>query len=206
MKRADKLRNGLALVVVALAGTVALAGCGSTNGSENSAGNGTDLAFVDAMVPHHEMAIDMAKIAKERGEHPEIKQLADDIVSSQQGEVARMNLIRDDLSDLKKTPLGLPAHLAGMDMKSTTLRTAKPFDREFIDMMIPHHQGAIRMARVEETKGKSPALKMIAADMIEAQSKEIREMNDWRTTWYGKPSPAGGVPAASGGGETHQAM
>jgi uncharacterized protein (DUF305 family) len=85
-----------------------------------------------------------------------------------------------------------------MDMDTATLRDAKPFDRAFIDAMVPHHQGAIRMARAELARGKSATLHKIAEDIVAAQSREIHEMNDWRTSWYGKLSPAGGVPSDSG--------
>ena len=201
-----KMRRPLVLLALIGGAVLALAGCGSGSDTENIAGNGADLAFIDAMVPHHEMAIDMAKAAKERGEHPEIKKLAGEIAEAQQVEITQLNLIRDDLSTLKKTSLGVPSHLTGMDMSMITLSKAKPFDREFIDMMVPHHQGAIRMARAELKRGKSPALEKIAKDIVDAQSREINEMNAWRKSWYGKPSPAGGVPPESSQEGTHHDM
>ena len=68
----------------------------------------------------------------------------------------------------------------GMNMDDSMLMTADPFDREFIDMMVPHHQGAIRMARVQLAKGKDPQLRKLATAIIAAQSKEIEQMNSWR--------------------------
>ena len=62
-------------------------------------------------------------------------------------------------------------------------------------MMIPHHQGAIRMARMQLDKGKGTDARKLAQAIIDAQAKEIDEMNMWRVDWYGKLSPAGGVPA-----------
>jgi uncharacterized protein (DUF305 family) len=50
------------------------------------------------------------------------------------------------------------------------------------------------MARAERAKGKDAQLKGIAAAIITAQSKEIRQMNAWRKQWYGATSPSGGVP------------
>lgn len=83
-----------------------------------------------------------------------------------------------------------------MSMNMSSLDTAKPFDRAFIDMMIPHHQGAIRMSRAELAKGSDPQLQTIAKGIITAQTNEITEMNSWRSKWFGAPSPAGGVPTA----------
>jgi len=92
--------------------------------------------------------------------------------------------------------LGLSVGEMGMSMNMSSLRSARPFDRAFVDMMIPHHQGAIRMARAELAKGVNPQLRGIATAIVAAQAKEIGQMNSWRTGWYGQPSPAGGIPAA----------
>jgi uncharacterized protein (DUF305 family) len=52
-------------------------------------------------------------------------------------------------------------------------------DRDFVNGMIPHHQGAIDMARVELKYGKDPKLKKLAQDVVAAQQKEIKFMNAW---------------------------
>ncbi len=92
--------------------------------------------------------------------------------------------------------LGLTMAQSGMTMNMSALNGAKPFDRAFIDMMIPHHQGAIRMARAELARGTDPQLRTIAQGIIADQTKEIGGMNTWRMSWYGHASPAGGVPTA----------
>ncbi len=52
-------------------------------------------------------------------------------------------------------------------------------DRDFVAGMIPHHQGAIDMARVELKYGQDPKLKKLAQNIIAAQHKEIKFMNGW---------------------------
>lgn len=49
-----------------------------------------DVDFVQAMIPHHQGAIDMAKIVIERGKDPELKRLAQDIVAAQEREISMM--------------------------------------------------------------------------------------------------------------------
>lgn len=52
-------------------------------------------------------------------------------------------------------------------------------DRDFVTMMIPHHQGAIDMAKAYLPASKDPKIKKMAQDVIKAQQKEIAEMREW---------------------------
>lgn len=199
-----KHRRARMLATLFVAGAVltgALAACGSDDdgsaGAPSTAGNGIDRAFVADMIPHHESAVEMAQIAEDRGQSTFVTELAGDIISSQKSEISKMRVIASRLDDagVKPKSLGLPAHEMGMDMDVSKLKTAKPFDRAFIDMMIPHHQGAILMARVELAKGSHAQAKQLATQIIAAQAKEIVAMNKHRTAEFGGPSPAGGEPA-----------
>ena len=193
------IRNPRLLLPLLLASlAVVFSACGGDEESAASAdANGADRAFVADMVPHHESAVEMAKIAQQKAQHGEVKKLADAIVKTQNAEIETMNGLASqmDQDGVKKGDLGMAMHDKGMSEDMSRLEGAKPFDREFIDMMIPHHQDAIRMARMELDKGKSPETKKLAQAIIDAQAREIDEMNTWRVTWYGKLSPAGGVPA-----------
>lgn len=63
---------------------------------------------------------------------------------------------------------------------------SRSFDQEFIDMMVPHHEAGIKMAKLAEQRAEHASLHRFASDMIAAQSSEIRQMEDCRT-----PSAAG---------------
>jgi uncharacterized protein (DUF305 family) len=56
--------------------------------------------------------------------------------------------------------------------------TGKP-DKDFVLMMMPHHQGAIDMAKVELQYGTDPELRQLATDIVAAQEKEIAHMKAW---------------------------
>jgi uncharacterized protein (DUF305 family) len=60
-----------------------------------------------------------------------------------------------------------------------------PFDQQFVDMMVPHHQSAIDAARAAETRAQKPEIKKLAREIVAAQQKEIEQMQQWRKAWYG---------------------
>jgi len=163
------------------------------------------------MVPHHTSAVDMAKVAQAEGQSDFVKGLADEIVSSQTAEVGQMRRIHERLFNAALEPdmgghmaLGLSADEAGMGHMdgASMIRGKQPFDRAFVDEMVPHHQGAIRMAEAVQGKTRDPALKKLARDIVTAQRREIEEMNEFREREFGGPVPASPAAATPGGGHS----
>lgn len=77
---------------------------------------------------------------------------------------------------------------SGMDHGSIMNMNLGPkdesFDLRFIDGMIPHHQGAVTMAQEALAKSQRPEIKQLAQEIIDAQEKEIVELQTWRKSWY----------------------
>ncbi|MEO5930475.1 MAG: DUF305 domain-containing protein [Candidatus Kapaibacterium sp.] len=71
------------------------------------------------------------------------------------------------------------------------------YEYRFIDEMIPHHEGAVMMAKDALAKANRPELKKLAESIIASQQKEIDQMKQWKKSWYGDKVPAG-TGAASG--------
>ncbi len=84
------------------------------------------------------------------------------------------------------------------------LRAANPFDRAFVDEMVPHHRGAARMAGVVLKSTKDAPLRKVAEGIVSAQEREISEMNDFRTKKFGGPVPAGAGHGMESEGGTHK--
>ena len=193
------------LIIAALAALI-VAGC-AVPGTGSGATASLDQQFIDMMVPHHQGAVEMAKIAQQRAEHPEIKTLADAIIRAQEGEITQLKAWRkawfgsDQTPPLDKMPMvpGMGGAHGGhgggsgtMDMAADVeaLRTASgPFDRAFIDAMIPHHESAVEAARVAQEKAERPEIKELARTIIADQQREIEQMKQWRQAWYGSATP-----------------
>ena len=155
-----------------------------------------DQAFIDMMVPHHQAAVEMAKIAQQRATHEELRTLAEAIVGAQETEIEQLREWRrawfgsSDTPGMDAMPLlpGMEGHAMDGKMDMTAdieaLRTADPFDRALIKAMVPHHETAIAAARAIGESTERSELKQVAADMIESQQHEIDQMQGWLAVWY----------------------
>ena len=72
------------------------------------------------------------------------------------------------------------AAMTKMMTASKAMKMTGDADKDFVMMMMPHHQAAIDMAKVELEFGKDAMLKKMATDIIAAQQKEIDEMKAWQ--------------------------
>ena len=129
----------------------------------------------------------MAEVALERSEREEILGLSRDIVRTQEAEI-------EELKDIKEQEFGtseIHGNMGedgmqgmGMMMDPQQLAQADPFDKAFIDNMIPHHESAIDMASVVLEESENGRLMQLARDIVEAQKREITQMERWRKEWY----------------------
>lgn len=142
-----------------------------------------DALFIDSMIVHHQGATNMANQALKEATKPEIKTLAENIIKAQQAEIAQMQEWRKAwYPDLAET--------AGMGMDMGTMEVSsdasKPFDQRFIEAMIPHHEGAIGMAKDAQQKAEYEEIKQLTGAIITAQEAEIAQMKQWLKDWYGQ--------------------
>ena len=154
--------------------------------SPGAASQPFDLQFIDTMSEHHRSAIAMAKMALEKTQNPELKTFAQQIISDQDKENSQMKDWREKWFAGK--PMAMNMEMAGMtesmpEMKKLENATGKEFDLAFLDAMIPHHTGAVAMAKEARTKSERAEIKTIADQIIKAQESEIKKMQDWKTAW-----------------------
>jgi uncharacterized protein (DUF305 family) len=174
----------LMLLVAALAA----AACGGGDDDAPPAAGATqtsavpfDQAFIDAMIPHHREAIEMAEAAKDRGlTQPDLQTIADDIIASQQREIDQMLGWREQwfgsriLGPVLPEVLGVPESDLGMEHGSAgEVAAADDVDAKFAEMMIPHHEGAIAMAQAAKGRAQHEEVEALADAIIAAQQREI---------------------------------
>ncbi len=160
---------------------------GTASGVLTENGRYSDERFIDAMVPHHEGAVEMAEVALENAEHEEIKQLSEDIVSTQEAEIGELKEIKQEEFGTSRVPMDMDAgQMEGMGMTEDpqSLAEEKPFDEAFIEAMIPHHRSAIQMANVALERSDNPRIEELAGQIVEAQEREISQMQAWLDEWY----------------------
>lgn len=96
-----------------------------------------------------------------------------------------VNALAQDHSGHTMAPKGTSAFSKDMEKsmadmhKNMLVKPSGDVDKDFVLMMIPHHQGAIDMAKGVLKHGKDPKVKKIAQEIIAAQEKEITEFNKW---------------------------
>ncbi|MGF9662580.1 DUF305 domain-containing protein [Arthrobacter crystallopoietes] len=189
----------------AVAAALLLSGCGSDTGSDSSAPNASqqgaapsaaasgseaaqaDAAFAQAMIPHHEQAVEMSEMMLVKdGVDPEVKQLAEDIKAAQGPEIEKMHSWLEAWGQ-PTTMAGGSDHsghssMSGMmsDADLDKLRGAEGTDasRMFLEQMIEHHEGAITMAEQEAANGSGVQAVELARKVVADQQAEIDKMKD----------------------------
>lgn len=139
----------------------------------------SERAFIEGMIPHHEEAIKTANEVLARGATtPEIRALAEDIISAQTKEVADMKVWYQTWYNATYTPSTnyKPMMRELKDLSGVTL------DRVFLEDMVMHHMGAIMMARSVESHIEHDEMRTLTTNIISSQSEEIALMQQLLST------------------------
>ena len=156
--------------------------------SEGAAAAPVELQFLDTMIAHHNGAVEMAILAETRTERAELKELVANIISEQEREMAKMSEWRNQWFEGKPEAVnmefpGMSHGMRGMDLKKLESLKGKEFDIEFLKQMIPHHEGAVQMAKAIPKNDGRRELQELASDIITSQEDEIKQMRAWLADW-----------------------
>ena len=139
-----------------------------------------DLQFIDSMVHHHQGAIVSSEATLKTTEQNELGLFLQKVIDDQEREIELMKKWRAEWYPGK--PSALNMELPGMKMSSHAVADSFS-DLEYIDMMIPHHEGAVLMAKDALKRAEHPEIKKLANEIIAAQESEIERMREWKAKW-----------------------
>lgn len=159
-----------------------------TESLQRFTGKEFEAGFLNQMIQHHRGAIDMAKMVSSHTKRPELNEFANKIVSMQGKEIGELTQWLKEWQGAE--PKKMPNMMADKKMKAEMpkFEAAKDaeFDKMFLEMMIEHHAGAVRMSSLVKEKSTRPELLKFADKVIKDQTAEIQQMEDWKKTWFRK--------------------
>jgi uncharacterized protein (DUF305 family) len=163
-------RAGTATVTAAATGTAATAtatGTGAGTGTNGSAGkrhSTGDVAFVRALLPHHQAGITLARAVATR---PQARELAEAIIATQQDEIVRMTAW---LTEWGETPASNPA---------ASKAAGSGAGGDPIASLIAHQEEAVRIAQDEQAAGTNPAALAFARQVVESRTGEVAQLREY---------------------------
>lgn len=143
-----------------------------------------EVRFMENMVDHHNMALEMARICLTNAVHSELQTMCAQVIGAQQEEIAT-------LQSWLSTWYGIAGYqpkMSARDMKQMDQLSAlsgAEFEITFMRQLIRHHQQATVRAAVCTERASHPELVDMCEEIIEMQSAEIVQLRAWLCGWYG---------------------
>jgi uncharacterized protein (DUF305 family) len=193
----------LATAAVAIAGSLAMGACA---GSDAPTGPSTapstaraatmgapapdratarwETRFLQDMIDHHMMAVMTAEVCVEQAVHEELRQLCENIIAAQSAEIREMQRWLRQWYGVRYEP----RMTSGMEREVERLASlgGAEFEIAFMEMMIRHHEAAIREAEECLDRAYHTELRQLCENIIATQSAEIEQMQSWLCEWYGE--------------------
>jgi len=141
-----------------------------------------EVDFLIGMIDHHAMAVEMAEMCLDKAIHPELEAMCESIKTSQSQQIEEMQTWLWDWYGVTHEPEMTPGDMRQMD-KLAALDGVE-FEIEFMESMIGHHRKAIREGEQCLRRAYHPELLDLCQSIIQAQSAEIAQMEQWLCEWY----------------------
>lgn len=166
-----------------------------------------DAGFARDMVVHHEQAVEMSVLVRDRTDDPDVRQLALDILLTQQHQAGQMTgwLAAWGLPPRSATPPmtwagdhdhgstpgpSMPGLVSDAEMARLADATDETADRLYLALMIPHHVGGVEMAELAVERADQPAVRTLAGAIVRAQEAELTLLREMLADRGGPPPGA----------------
>ena len=195
-------------LATAAAATLIVSGCSQGSSSHDSHGgsesgssqasaqfNDADVTYAEGMIMHHQQAVEMSDIILDKsGVNPDVVAMAKQIKKAQGPEIKEMQTW---LKDWGQDDSGHEGHggasgsgeemshegmVSPEDIKKLKAADGEQASTLFLDQMIEHHQGAVKMAKDHRKDGENPDAVELSKNVISDQNAEIKEMRTMRTS------------------------
>ncbi|NUT28520.1 MAG: DUF305 domain-containing protein [Streptomyces sp.] len=198
---------GTAAAVLVAAGAITYSVAEDGGGAQTPGADSADAGFARDMAVHHQQAVEMSYIVRDRTKDEEVRRLAYDIAQTQANQRG-MLLGWLDLWELPKVSADAPMTWMGMgdmasgddgalmpgmatntEMKKLGTLNGKQAEVFYLQLMTAHHKGGIHMAEGCVEKCSVGVEKRLAQGMVEGQQSEIDLMKDMLAERGAKPRP-----------------
>lgn len=143
------------------------------HGSNHSMSIKDKKSFAEAMIPHHQQAVDISEYARENTSNAEVVAIAEKIIGEQAPEIEKMTVwLEGDSADYSMMMDGM---LSRAQLRELEAAKDSQFDALYVQYMVQHHEGAIAMA-ADALGIDDPELSEFANSIIVNQSAEIEEL------------------------------
>lgn len=146
-------------------------------GSDAAAPNAADRTFLQEMIPHHERAIEVARLGVTGATDPRVRAFAARIVREQTPELTRMrDAAAGQRLDLTHGARAARHRISDADLTALQSLRGTAFDRRFVQLHIMSETGAAEMARTELDDGDDATARAVARPIATAPDTQIPEL------------------------------
>lgn len=142
-----------------------------------------EIRFLEGMIDHHMMAVMMAELCISQAMHEELRSMCEEIMATQSQEIELMQGWLADWYGISYEPRMTPGDTRRMERLAEL--SGSEFEITFMEMMIRHHEGAIREAERCLGRAYHEELVQLCENIIAVQQAEIEQMQEWLCEWYG---------------------
>ncbi|WP_409494108.1 DUF305 domain-containing protein [Amycolatopsis sp. cmx-11-12] len=183
-------RKLVGAALAALASFAVLTGCASSDTAssghdmstmnvpepQQAGHNQADVTFAQGMIPHHEQALAMAKLVDGRTRNAKVVDLAARIQRAQDPEIQQLTGLLKGWGVAPSGEHSAHGMMTEDDLAKLGRANGTAFDKQWLEMMVKHHEGALAMAKTALQQGSNAEVKALAQKVIDGQQAEITEM------------------------------
>ena len=142
-----------------------------------------EVRFMEEMIDHHAMAVMMGELCLEKAVHEELRTMCEEIIAAQTQEIETMQSWLQEWYGISYEPQMKPGDMQQMEKLAAT--SGEEFEIMFMEMMIKHHEKAIKQATICTDRAYHDELVNMCENIIATQQAEIEQMQTWLCEWYG---------------------